>query len=441
MSIHRPPSDLAAGSAQWLSRRSLCLLLLLFAAAVASSFWVEIVKNTLESVDKGAAAVEPEFAAYTGAHNFDFFQYYAGGHNWRIGLDPYKNHPTDLAAIQHPRHEDKSISGYIYPPTVLPLFGAVSRLDYEDARHTWFAMTVAFLAMSVALAVAVTPGRRLELLTAAVFLTMCSYPLLFHVHQGQIDLIVASLSVSAFLLYPRWRGWPSAVLIAAAILIKVTPLLLMAVMVVYFRDVRLLLKTLVCLGAGLALSLLAVSPHLYVEYVGTTLPRISGSSPDRFNQTLVRFWSTWPVMVKAMSAFGYAALLFLTYVAGRNRVRLPAAERSADARTESLAVLMLAALMTLIFSPLAWQMAYVVVIVPAAALLVAPPPYHRPWGPVAVGVGVALMSSRIFDIQVLNMLNVLGAGVVVLTLLYCYLPLQAYAPAPALPAPAEQAES
>ena len=285
MSIHRPPSDLAAGSAQWLSRRSLCLLLLLFAAAVASSFWVEIVKNTLESVDKGAAAVEPEFAAYTGAHNFDFFQYYAGGHNWRIGLDPYENHPTDLAAIQHPRHEDKSISGYIYPPTVLPLFGAVSRLDYEDARHTWFAMTVAFLAMSVALAVAVTPGRRLELLTAAVFLTMCSYPLLFHVHQGQIDLIVASLSVSAFLLYPRWRGWPSAVLIAAAILIKVTPLLLMAVMVVYFRDVRLLLKTLVCLGAGLALSLLAVSPHLYVEYVGTTLPRISGSSPDRFNQT------------------------------------------------------------------------------------------------------------------------------------------------------------
>lgn len=440
VTTRRPPLDPAAGTTPWLSRRSVCLLLLLFAAALASSFWFEIVRNTLESVDKGASAVEPEFAAYTGGHNFDFFQYYAGGHNWRLGLDPYVNHPDEPTAIQHPRHEDKTISGYIYPPTVLPVFGALARLDYHDARHAWFGITVAFLALSVAVAVLLTPGRRLELITAAVFLTMCSYPLLFHVHQGQIDLVVAALSVSAFLLYPRWRGWPSAALIAIAILVKVTPVLLLAVMVLYFRDVRFLIKALICLAAGLALSLLAVAPHLYVEYVGTTLPRISGSSPDRFNQTVVRFWSSWPVLAKGVSAFGYAALLFLSYVVGRSSRRLAGPEREVDPQTEGRAVLLLAALMTLIFSPLAWQMAYVVAIVPAAVLLVAPPPRRRPWAPVAIGLGAALMSSRIFDVQVLDLLNVLGAAVVVLTLLYGYLPLHADGAAPADAAPAERGE-
>ena len=143
---------------------------------------------------------------------------------------------------------------------MLPVFGALARLGYDDARHVWFGITMAFLALSVGVAVAVTPGRRLEVLTAAVLLTMCSYPLLFHVHQGQIDLIVAALSVSAFLLYPRWQGWPAAALMALAILIKVTPVLLLAAMVLYFRDIRFLLKTLACLAAGLALSLLTRLP-------------------------------------------------------------------------------------------------------------------------------------------------------------------------------------
>jgi hypothetical protein len=419
------PHEQPGGPSRWLSRRTVCIALLLFAAALACSFWVEIIGNTLDGLDVQAnAASEPEYFAYTSGHNFDFFQYYAGGHNWRLGLDPYLNHPDVPNAIHHPRHEDKTISGYIYPPTLLPAFGALARLDYADARHTWFVINVVFFALGIAVAAAVTPGRRLELITAAVLLTMCSYPFFYHVHQGQIDMIVAALAVSSFLLYPRWRGWPSAALIAVAILVKLTPVLLLAVMVIYFRDLRFLLKTVACLAIGLGLSLLAVAPHLYVEYFTTTLPKISVSSPDRYNQTLVRFWSHWPVMVKALSAFGYAALLFFAYVAGRNSRRIPESERTVDVLTESRAVLTLAVLMTLIFSPLAWQMAYVIAIVPVAALLIARPPRDRAWAPLGIALGAALISSRIFDVQVLNLLNVLGGSVVVLCVLYCYLPLR-----------------
>jgi hypothetical protein len=66
----------------------------------------------------------------------------------------------------------------------------------------------------------------------------------------------------------------------------------------------------------------------------------------------------------------------------------------------------------------------VMAIVPLAALLVAAPPRSRSLAPLVVAAGAALISSRVFDVKVLNLLNVLGAVVVVLCLLYCYLPLQ-----------------
>jgi hypothetical protein len=106
------------------------------------------------------------------------------------------------------------ISGYIYPPTVLPLLGRLARYDYDWARTAWLALDVAVFSLMVLVAVVVSRGRRLEVLTAAVPLTMVSFAFFYHVHEGHIDMIVAGLSISAFLLYPRWGGWPSAALLS-----------------------------------------------------------------------------------------------------------------------------------------------------------------------------------------------------------------------------------
>ena len=392
---------------------------------MAGAYWVEIVRDTLDRPDvTRGVGVEPEFFRYANGHNFDFYQYYAAGHNWSLGLDPYTNHPDDPRVLPHPRHTDESVSGWIYPPASLPVFAALAALPYDAARHAWFAITLGFLAAGIAVAAAVTPGRRLETVTACVLLTVCSYPLIYHIHQGQIDLVVGALAVSAFLLYPRWRGWPSAALLAAAILLKLTPALLLVVMVLYFRDVRFLAKTLACLVAGVAASLLAVSPGLYWAYVADILPRMSITDPSRYNQTLVRFWSGFPVMARVLTAFGYLAVLFLAYVSGRNGRGLPMADRVLEPQTEGRAILLFTLLMTLMFSPLAWQMAYAMTIVPVAVLLVAAPPRTAPWAPVGLAVGAAFMSSKIYNVQALNLLNVLGAGIAVLCLILYYLPLR-----------------
>ena len=273
------------------------------------------------------------------------------------------------------------------------------------------------------MAALVSRGRRLEVVTAAVLLTMVSFPFFYHVHEGQIDMIVAALAVSGFLLYPRWNGWPSAALFALAVAVKVSPILLVAVVCLYFRDWRFLLKVAACGVVVFLASLLVVDVSLYREYVVKILPKISGSDPSMYNQTPLRFWWKYPLVVKAGSALGYLALLFLVWVTGRNTRRVAESERRVDLRTERNSVLLLAVVLMLLFSPLAWQMAYVWVIVPLALVLTGAPPRGKEWAVLLLAVGAALLSMRMWPYRVLDMTNMIGAAVAAVALLLYYLPL------------------
>ncbi len=138
---------------------------------------------------------------------------------------------------------------------------------------------------------ALAPGRRWVTLGAGLLLLFVSNPVLFHIRQGQVDMIVAGLAVTGYLLYGRLRSWPTAVLLAAAVSIKLTPLVLVLALVAYRRDWRLLVKVaLVAAGLWLA-SLTVVHPRLYVEYLTTVLPAASEGNPFFHNQSLLRSWS------------------------------------------------------------------------------------------------------------------------------------------------------
>ena len=94
-------------------------------------------------------------------------------------------------------------------------------------------------------------------------------------------------------------------------------------------------------------------------------------------------------------------------------------------------MLLLTVLMMLLFSPLAWQMAYVWVIVPLALVLVSPPPRGKEWVLLALGVAAVLLSLRMWPYRVLNMTNILGAALAVLCLIRYYLPLESEKAKPA----------
>ena len=181
------------------------------------------------------------------------------------------------------------------------------------------------------------------------------------------------------------------------------------------------------LACGLVIflgSLAFVDLALYREYVVRILPTIAGSDSSPFNQTPLRFWWKYPTAVKIGSFLGYAALLFLVWVAGRNSSRVTDSERRVDRRTERNSILLLAVVLMLLFSPLAWQMAYVWVIVPLALVLTAAPPRGKEWAVLVLTVGAALLSMRMWPHRVLDMTNIIGAAVTALCLMRYYLPLE-----------------
>ena len=388
-------------------RRALVAALLVAATALFFVHWLPTVRqyyDYLQPVQTGAAIPQ-----------YDFFQYYAAGHNWRAGFDPYATLVGVPGAIAIPRSD--RISGYIYPPAILPLLGQLARLSYDRARAVWLALCLAALLCPLVLGAVLAPGRRWVTIAAGLLLVAASDPVLFHIRQGQIDMIVAGLSVTAYLLYGRRRSWPTALLFAVAIAIKVTPLVLMLALVAYRRDWRLLAKTMLVGGLLVAATLVFVHAQYYVEYVSRVLPAASEGNPFFHNQSLLRTWSHLGEWAKYASLTGYAIVIAIAAAAGFSgtggpaEVHVPAPRDSGAAlRTRDIQVLGLAVIGLLLFSPLAWRMAFVWAVVPMALVLAAVPWRGRAWQYALVATGTALMCLPLWDLPVLDSLETIGAG-------------------------------
>ena len=157
-----------------------------------------------------------------GRPNYDFFVYYVAGRDWRLSLDPYSRHP-EQGEFDYATGTTGKLDRYIYPPTLLPLYGALSSLSYDTARSIWLAVNILTFCAAVAVAAALARARWLEVVTAAALITSAMFGFLYAMRQGQIDLFVSSLAIIAFLLYGKARSWPTAVLLALAMLTKVVP--------------------------------------------------------------------------------------------------------------------------------------------------------------------------------------------------------------------------
>jgi hypothetical protein len=379
-----------------------CLLIAVILAAAAVLFtvyWLPTARERyghLQMVQSGPSRPQ-----------YDFWQYYAAGNNWRLGADPYAAVPRGLGTISFPR--TTTTSGYIYPPTALPVFGELSRLTYDQARAVWLGACLAALLCPLAIGVVLARGRRWETAALGALLFVSSDPVLFHIRQGQIDMIVAGLSVTAFLLYGRWRSWPTAVLFALAVALKLTPAVVALSLVVYHRDWRLLAKTVIAGLVVFAVSLLVVSPGLYWEYVTTVLPAASEGNPFFHNQSLLRGWSHLDVWAKYASMGGYALVVAAAAVAGRGRSRLTEQSGRPGVTGDATQLLVLAVMGVLLFSPLSWRMAFVWAVVPSALALAATRWDGTRWQWALVAAGAVLMCLAPWDHPVLDSLETIGA--------------------------------
>ncbi len=334
--------------------------------------------------------------------NMDFYAYYTAGKSFALGLNPYRDNGSELA---DPSGRNDGYSRYVYPPTLLPAYSLLGRLDYDLARTVW-AVGSLYVHLAVLLAIAFQSRTmsRGAVLALGIILTITSQPLLFHLRQGQINVLIISVVAISFLARQANHKFLSAFLLALATVSKVNPALFLITFVIYWRDLRYLVYFGLCL-IGLTLgSMLLVPPDLYREYLLVVLPSLTNSDSFYFNQSLIRLIPPINAFPQIAAFAGLGSFALYAWMVGGRKNFIDPINQSFDAK----AMLCMNALIILLFSGLSWEMTYVWIILPATLFLPDLIPVARVWFMGVVGVAIALLNISILAVPVLDSLNIIG---------------------------------
>jgi len=375
---------------QSISQSVILPLILLILGGTFWNFWLPTAEDYLN------LRTRPEYPP-----NIDFFAYYNAGNRFSDGANPYYWADTDPAAGNY--------SDFIYPPSALPMFEVLGKLDYTTARYLWFGISMMlFLAAFLAARSAVPRQDQLVYLLAGGLFTLTSYPLLLHIRNGQMDLAMISLILVSLMLYHRRRILPAALLLAAATVVKVSPGFLLIYFLLYRRDYR--FTSFVSGGVLLFvfLSLLRVPLDLYLDYAQNILPEVSRGTAYWLNQSIVKVLPEGSILGSVVSLLGLGLFSGFTWLTGKSK------PLSARGETQSFTLLdftyfYLNLLVILAFAGKIWSMAYVWMIVPSALLLTLL--LRQDTNPgilVPVVLCILLMNAKVYGFPLLDSLNLLG---------------------------------
>jgi hypothetical protein len=345
--------------------------------------------------------------------NVDYYAYYNGGAAYLHNLDPY----TATADTQI----------FVYPPTFIPLYAQLSRLDFDTARQVWVIVYLVFFSLALGYLAFSSPSQeRIPMILLGVTMLLLSYPFLYLVKQGQIDLIVASLIFSSLLFYINKHPNLSAVCLAAATLTKVNPAMLIITFVVFFRDWKYLIRFGAAFLGLIAISLLFMPLNWYWVYIARVLPDIK---PDNFyySQTPFRWIEYWnlnhqipllsfldqKLVARLYPLTGSFFLAVYAFWAGRRLKsqlsELRSGTSNPNIRFLAYAFFLLNAFATLLLSPRVWMMAYVWFILPMLPILLYLFRHGRTWLASAFALGVFTLTGMVKEEMILNGLNMGGA--------------------------------
>jgi hypothetical protein len=375
-------------------QRGILLVLIVVVLIAAWNYWLPTVEDYFNMQTK------PPYPP-----NVDFLAYYRAGERFELGQDPYYWGTPDP--------EEGNYSDFLYPPTFLPFFSLLARLDYDPSRLIWLGLnSLCFLAAFLSLTMAMEREKRLVFLTFGSLLVVGSYPILLHIRNGQSDLLVIGLVLIGVSAYWRGRRWVAALFFALSTLLKVSPVLFLVTFAVFMTDLAFLtIFTGLVLGIVL-LSFTLVPPSLYWGYLQSVLPEVSSGTAYWLNQSLLKFFGDTPLLARGISAAGFLAFtLFAWWLRSRfdHKQRLPG-DPIGSGQFVPEAVFLMNLLVILIFAGKAWSMTYVWTILPSA-LLLTELVYRRArrWYFALIGAGVVLMTSKVYGYVLLDSLNLVGS--------------------------------
>ncbi len=310
---------------------------------------------------------------YFWAWQYDSPSYYTAAWALRHGADIYDEQAFFAAAA-----EIFGKSQVVYPFIYPPFFAQLSLpLTFLPTR-TFFTLVMAgnflllFLCLYLTARLLGLTGKENRLPLVFLFaLLLFNQPLMATLYLGQVNFFVLALILLYLLLGRAGKTVPAAICLAAAVFVKLFPVLFVLPLLVYRKWKALL--AFAAASAGLfAASVLVSGIDPWLSFLRSTLSiflKNSGTVSLRYLSDSVRNLSLKSFLSQGSAVWGYPKLLviplFIAVVAAalwfvyilRDRVRL-----DRDLGLEGSVFLIL----TLILAPIGWSQHYAIMIVPIA---------------------------------------------------------------------------
>lgn len=173
-----------------------------------------------------------------------------------------------------------------HPPASVLFFSPFGVLPYMQAALLWGLLSLAAYLVSGLLLLQALGWPRLRGMALFVAASVCWAPLTGAQHTQNLGQVLLLLLILAWLAERKGRSGLAGVLLGAAGLLKLWPLLLLAGALVWRRG-RLLLASAATVAVGTALSLALLGVRAYTAYFGPVQMNEHLSVPDVSNVSLV----------------------------------------------------------------------------------------------------------------------------------------------------------
>ena len=361
---------------------------LLFAALTCGLLWF-------------SASVQRSVQFFQGkppAPSVDFLVYYTAGlvarqddnrlYSYRETADPNNPEKTivvnpqlDIANPDSPYARvakdvtKASLNQYLYPPFFALLVSPLTHLPFQIAVPVWYFLTYLFIGLSIFLTVKMFYKNSLTAILAAgliMFLAEFTFPLQDLLWVGNVGAIVLFFCAAAIYLQKNNRPTLSALFIALAVFVKLTPLIIVPLMIM-----RRQWKWLAAF-AGWSVLLLAINLwHLgwqnHREFVTKIMPAMSNGIAEHNNRSLLSVFQfielrKVPNIIDiengTVALTTYSNILFKMFVGLILLGVLYYSWRVNKTSSKLIAEMYSLLLLSLIVSPVSWRHGYVLTIVP-----------------------------------------------------------------------------
>ena len=257
---------------------------------------------------------------------------------------------------------------FVYPPLFAVLMKPFAYFSYDVAYFLWSIVTVVFTFASVLFSLSLGEKRvSIELALILIVGLFSYFPFYEELVLGQVGSLILFVCASGIWLLSRNRIWSSAFCLALATMIKITPIIVVPLLV-FHRKWKWLAAYGCWMVCMLAFSIWQAGWAAHAQFLHSVMPSVSCGIPSSYNASIVVYvqelflgyvpTAKLPPALPALACAASKAVSFVIFAAMIIRFYLYRREQNLVRH------LILMILVSLVISPISWWHHYMIALLP-----------------------------------------------------------------------------